>query len=157
MDRAKKSASRPPEPQNSGANALAPEPVAAPKPMAEADPRQRLFQLLHERNHAHLADAVEHATLTAAGGALNISAPKSYGLYFRDPAFDEAVREVFGRSLQVKFTAGEAPATATDKPMAAAPSPQEDEATGRALSNPEVQRFREVFGGEVRKVRNLKE
>jgi hypothetical protein len=29
--------------------------------------------------------------------------------------------------------------------------------TGRALANPEVQRFREIFGGEVRKVRNLKE
>jgi DNA polymerase-3 subunit gamma/tau len=156
MDRAKKSASRPPEPQNSGANALAPEPIAAPKPLAEGDPRQRLFQLLHERNHAHLADAVEHATITAAGGALNISAPKSYGLYFRDPAFDEAVREVFGRSLQVKFTAGEAPTAAPEKPISAAPA-QEDEATGRALSNPEVQRFREVFGGEVRKVRNLKE
>ena len=33
----------------------------------------------------------------------------------------------------------------------------EDEATSRALANPEVQRFREVFGGEIRKVRNLKE
>ena len=33
----------------------------------------------------------------------------------------------------------------------------EDDATGRALANPEVQRFREVFGGEIRKVRNLKE
>ena len=32
-----------------------------------------------------------------------------------------------------------------------------DDVTGRALANPEVQRFREVFGGEVRKVRNLKE
>ena len=31
------------------------------------------------------------------------------------------------------------------------------QATSRALANPEVQRFREVFGGEVRKVRNLKE
>jgi len=29
--------------------------------------------------------------------------------------------------------------------------------TGRALANPEVQRFREIFGGEVRKVRNLKD
>ncbi len=33
----------------------------------------------------------------------------------------------------------------------------DEEVTGRALANPEVQRFREVFGGEVRKVRNLKE
>jgi DNA polymerase-3 subunit gamma/tau len=168
MDQAKRGGGgRPPEPQNSGANALAPEASAppslapGPRPLAPAeagDPRQRLFQLLHERNHAHLADAVEHATITASGGDLNISAPKSYGLYFRDPAFDETVREVFGRSLRVKFTPGESAAAAMEKPVPAAPSQQqEDEASSRALSNPEVQRFRDVFGGEVRKVRNLKE
>ena len=49
----------------------------------------------------------------------------------------------------------------TDTFHATAPPPElppmEDDAAGRALANPEVQRFREVFGGEVRKVRNLKE
>ena len=34
---------------------------------------------------------------------------------------------------------------------------QADDTTSRALANPEVRRFREVFGGEVRRVRNLKE
>jgi hypothetical protein len=45
-------------------------------------------------------------------------------------------------------------------PLSAAPaksSNDDAEATSRALSNPEVQRFRDVFGGEIRKVRNLKE
>ena len=37
------------------------------------------------------------------------------------------------------------------------PAPKEDEVTERALAHPEVQRFRELFGGEVRTVRNLKE
>jgi hypothetical protein len=32
-----------------------------------------------------------------------------------------------------------------------------EELTGRALSHPEVQRFRETFGGQVRAVRDLKE
>jgi hypothetical protein len=50
----------------------------------------------------------------------------------------------------VKFAADDAGA-----PLAAGHS--EDEVTTRALANPEVQRFREVFGGEIRKVRNLKE
>ncbi len=154
MDQAKKAAPlpEPPAPPANGKPAQ-----AGPPPMTSGDPRQRLFELLHERNHAHLADAVEHATVTPAGGQLNVIAPKSFGLYFKDPAFDEAVREVFGRSLAVKFTPGEA-AAAPDKPMTAAPSvQQEDEANSRALSNPEVQHFRDVFGGEVRKVRNLKE
>jgi hypothetical protein len=34
---------------------------------------------------------------------------------------------------------------------------QEEDATTRALAHPEVRRFRDVLGGEVRKVRNLKE
>jgi hypothetical protein len=158
MDSAKRGGSRPPEPQNSGANALAPQATSAPAKMVAGDPRQQLFQLLHDRNQAHLADAVEHANISASGGDLNISAPKSYGLYFRDPAFEECVREVFGRPLRVKFTPGEA--AAADRPVTAAPPPaaaQEDEASSRALANPEVQRFRDVFGGEVRKIRNLKE
>jgi hypothetical protein len=156
MDRAKKAAVRPAEPQSSGANALAPQPESAPAPVA-GDPRERLFQLLHQQNHAHLADAVEHATLTVSGGDLNIVAPKSYGLYFRDRAFDDAVREAFGRPLRVKFTAGDAAAPPVEAPGGPEAHPTEDEASTRALANPEVQRFREVFGGEVRKVRNLKE
>jgi hypothetical protein len=105
-----------------------------------------------------LADAVEHANITVSGGDLNIVAPKSYGLYFRDRVFEDAIREVFGRPLRVKHTAGEgAAAPEVRSPVESAPPATEDEASGRALSNPEVQRFREVFGGEVRKVRNLKE
>ena len=45
--------------------------------------------------------------------------------------------------------------TGSGAPPAAGKS--EDDVTARALANPEVQRFREVFGGEIRKVRNLKE
>ena len=39
----------------------------------------------------------------------------------------------------------------------AAPAPAAGDAAARALENPEVQRFREVFGGEIRAIRNLKE
>ena len=156
QDRAKKAGMRPSEPQSSGANALAPQPEAPP--MTAGDPRERLHAWLHENNHAHLADAVENAALTVTGGDLNIVAPKSYALYFKDRAFEDAVREVFGRPLRLKFTTGEV--TAGPAPIAVVAPPKaeaEDEVTGRALSNPEVRRFREIFGGEVRKVRNLKE
>jgi hypothetical protein len=158
---------RPPEPQSSGANALAPQAEAAPQlepapqsapAMVAGDPRKRLHAWLHENKHAHLADAVENASLNVVGGELNVVAPKSYGLYFRDRAFEDAVREVFGKPLRVKFTPGDSAAAA---PIALATprsaQPEEDDVTGRALANPEVQRFREIFGGEVRKVRNLKE
>ena len=156
LDRAKKAATRPPEPQSSGANALAPQ--AEAPPMTAGDPRQRLHAWLHEKRHTHLADAVENSSLTITSGDLNVVAPKSYALYFRDPAFEEAVREVFGRPLRLKLTTGEA-ATGPAPITLAAPhkAEAEDEVTGRALANPEVRRFREVFGGEIRKVRNLKE
>ena len=160
VDRAKKAATRPPDPQSSGANALAAEPAPAPQPVAvtTGDARERLHKHLTETGHAHLADAVENAGIAVTGSDLQITAPKSYSLYFNDRSFTDAVREVFGRPLRIKITVGEA----ATGPVAAAPLPKpaaegEDEVTGRALANPEVQRFREVFGGEVRKVRNLKE
>ena len=69
-----------------------------------------------------------------------------------------ALKHLGHAGLRFKVVFGEvksAPAAvrATNGPKA----PAEDEVTGRALAHPEVQRFREVFGGEVRAVRNLKE
>jgi DNA polymerase-3 subunit gamma/tau len=158
LDRAKKATSRPPEPQSSGANALATEP-APPQPMAVGNPRERLHAHLTGNGHPHLADAVENAGITVTGADLQIVAPKSYALYFNDRNFADAVREVFGRPLRIKMSTGEAPAGGSPvaSPLPKPAANGEDEVTGRALANPEVQRFREVFGGEVRKVRNLKE
>jgi hypothetical protein len=67
------------------------------------------------------------------------------------------VKDVFGRPLRVNIVIGDVSPQAS--PISAAPAPAEPEGdvASRALANPEVQRFREVFGGEVRKVRNLKE
>ena len=69
----------------------------------------------------------------------------------------KAVDALMKRTTKIKLTI-------SDQAPAVSPSPgvdrraQEDEATTRALSNPEVQRFRELFpGSEVRAVRNLKE
>jgi hypothetical protein len=123
--------------------------------MAEGDARQRLHAWFTEQGQTHLADAVENARIEVAGADLKVIAPKSYALYFRDRGFEAAVRAVFGRPLRLNLTAGEAPASAA--PLVQRNSAAEDQASERALANPEVQRFREVFGGEVRKVRNLKE
>jgi DNA polymerase-3 subunit gamma/tau len=157
MDRAKKATVRPPEPQSAGANALAPQASPEPPPMTAGDPRERLHSWLTENGMTHLADAVENATIAVTGGDLAVTAPKSYGLYFKDKGFQQAVQKVFGRPLNVKMTVGEAstppPALATAK----AANNEEDAATERALANPEVQRFRDVLGGEVRRVRNLKD
>ncbi|MGO9011038.1 MAG: DNA polymerase III subunit gamma/tau [Bryobacteraceae bacterium] len=147
-DRAKKAA-RPPEPQNSGTNAL------APAPLVPGDPRDRLHAWLTERGLTHLADAVENSRITLSGGDIQIQAPQSYHLYLKDRSFAEALCEVFARPLNLKLSGDESPEAA---PRQAAPAAEPaDDAAGRALANQEVQRFREVFGGEVRRVRNLKE
>jgi len=150
-DRAKKSGH--PEPQNSGANAL------APAPLVQGEPRERLHAWLTEHGLTHLADAVENARIAISGGDILIQAPKSYHLYLKDRSFTDALREVFARPLNLKLSAGDSPEAAPREaaPAAAGNTEPADEAAGRALANPEVQRFREVFGGEVRRVRNLKE
>ncbi|HXA50975.1 MAG TPA: DNA polymerase III subunit gamma/tau [Candidatus Acidoferrum sp.] len=160
LDRAKKAATRPNDPQSAGANALAPAP--SPTPMSDGDARQRLHAWLTEAGMTHLADAVENATIAVSGGELAVTAPKSYGLYFKDKVFEQATRDVFGRTLRIKMTVGDSAAPPPTLPgpravQSAAKSDEEDEATTRALADPEVQRFREVLGGEVRRVRNLKE
>jgi DNA polymerase-3 subunit gamma/tau len=127
--------------------------AAAPAPTG--DPRERLHSYLNQKGLTHLADAVENARIAISGADLNVVAPKSYALYFNDRAMADAAREVFGRPLRVKFAADEAGEPAA--PLTPAAGKSEEEVTARALANPEVQRFREVFGGEIRKVRNLKE
>jgi DNA polymerase III subunit gamma/tau len=126
------------------------------------DARERLHAHLLEKGLEHLADAVENARLTVNGADLDAAVPKSYAMYFRDRAMEEAVREVFGRPLRIKVAAGDAAGSGGSAgPIAGskgAPRENDDDATARALANPEVQHFREVFGGsEIRKVRNLKE
>ena len=182
LDRAKKAASRPPEPQSSGAAAAAAVMEAPPQWSAQidpqlhsqvnpqpssqfssqptsqlkpGDPRERLHSYLHEKGLTHLADAVENSSIAVSGAELAVIAPKSYALYFKDGGMEAAVREVFGKPLRLKITVADTAPPAASVQLA--PSAGEDQAASRALSHPEVRRFQEVFGGEVRKVRNLKE
>ncbi len=107
------------------------------------------------------ADAIENARVVENAGELQVFTTKAYSLALRPDDLNKAIRHLGERPLRVRVIIGAAgPDTAPAEPvapLAAAPPPTEDEATVRALANPEVQRFREVFGGEVRKVRNLKE
>ena len=146
MDRAKKSGQ--PEPQNSGANALAPAPVP------DRGPRELLHDWLTEHGLTHVADAIENAHVTVSGGDIQIRAPKPYHMFLKDRSFTEAVRAVFARPLNLKLLADAAPEAAPTAVRAEQPA---DEPASRALANEVVQRFREVFGGEVRRIRNLKE
>ena len=127
---------------------------ATPAPVPAGDEHGRLHAHLSQKGYTHLADAVENSRITVAGSDLRIVAPMTYKMYFDDKTFAEVVREVFGRPLRIQTSVGE---TGEQAPASPASSTNEDDATRRALANAEVQRFREVFGGDIRKVRNLKE
>jgi hypothetical protein len=104
------------------------------------------------------ADAVESARVTEANGELQFITTKANSLALTPDDLNKAIRAIGGRPMRIKVKIEEGGAAAA--PLAELPRPaaaDEDEVARRALSNPEVQRFREVFGGEIRKVRNLKE
>ncbi len=149
VDRAKKAGR--PEPQSIGATALAPEPAAAP--VGAINWREKLCAALIELEMPFTADAVEHSRVTETGNVLEFVTPKDFMLAMRAEDISKAVQRVSSRPFKIKVTAGDvAPAE-----KAAAPADQKlEDAAQRALANPEVQRFREVFGGEVRAVRDLK-
>ncbi len=149
IDRAKKAAPRPSTPEN----------AAAPEPMVAGDWRQRLHAALMELGMAFTADAVEASQVTEVNNELRIVTGKAYLLALRPQDLDQAIRRIAGRPMAVKVTVGEAAPATPIAPAAstAAPAPAASDASSRALDNPEVKRFREVFGGEIRTIRNLKE
>jgi hypothetical protein len=99
---------------------------------------------------------VEHSRLIATGGELHFTTPPQFMLAMQAGELDKAVRHLNAGNWRIRVFAGDV-GTADPKPQAQPPATT-DEATGRALANPEVQRFREVFpGAEVRVVRNLRD
>jgi len=119
------------------------------------DARAGLHRRLSELGLTHLADAVENSQIAVSGGELRIATARNYRMYFNDAAMVEAAREVFGKPMRLNVTVADG-----DDPGAALPPavPPAEEARERALANPEVRRFQEVFeGSTIYKVRNLKE
>ena len=169
LDRAKKAVTPPPEPPSSDANGITPqEPQVQTTPQTVAESgreargewRERLHAALMELGMPFTADAIENARVVENGGELQVFTTKAYSLALKPDDLNKAVRHLGERPLRVRVVVG-APGGETSPepvaPLAVAPTAAEDEATTRALANPEVRRFREVFGGEIRKVRNLKE
>jgi DNA polymerase III subunit gamma/tau len=152
-----------PAPAATAAPAPAAAPAAQTRPQtaesplaADGDTRERLYAGLVKRGLTFLADAVENSEVTETAAELKFVTDVTYALYLKDNQLAAAVKEIFGRPLRVNVVIGDVVAMAA--PATAAKPPADDsEITSRALADPEVQRFRDVFGGEVRKVRNLKE
>jgi DNA polymerase-3 subunit gamma/tau len=131
-----------------------PEPVAA-LPSPDEDWRGKMHTAMLEAGLTFSADAIAQAEVALVGNELIVTAPKTYQLDLGREEILTALKRLGHPSLRFKVVFGEA--KAVPQPLPRKPAAAEDEVTGRALAHPEVQRFREVFGGEVRAVRNLKE
>jgi hypothetical protein len=140
LDRAKK------------APAPAPGPAAPPSP--DDDWRAKLHGAMNEAGLTFSADAIAQAEVAFVNNELVITAPKQFQLDLGRDEIMTALRHLGHSGLRFKVNFGEV--KVAQAPIAK-PAPKEDEVTERALAHPEVQRFRELFGGEVRTVRNLKE
>jgi DNA polymerase III subunit gamma/tau len=159
---AKSTASQAAPPQAMPARSSAPAAAAAPgvvsapsAPPSSGDLRERLYAALLQAKLAHVADALQHSELMEAEAELVFTTPKMYQLFIKQPEFEAMAKKVAGRPVRITVKVGEAAAAAAVRAPQAKPA---DEATSRALANPEVKRFQEIFpDAQVRTVRNLKE
>ena len=135
-------------------------PAALATPLTGGDFRSRLHAALIESRNTNSADAVERSELIESGNELVIVASKMDQMFLKPQDLDAVVKQVAGRPLRIVVKVGEpaAPASASAPRSAPAAALPDDEATNRALENPEVQRFHEMFpDSQVRTVRNLKD
>ncbi|MDQ6705688.1 MAG: DNA polymerase III subunit gamma/tau, partial [Acidobacteriota bacterium] len=124
------------------------------EPLEPSEWRERLHAALMELSMPYTADAIEHSRVTASDTEIAVQTPKEYSLAINVEELQKAVRHLGGSPMRVKLNFTDEPVPEKTAPVK---KPDDDEITTRALGNPEVQRFRELFGGEVRTVRNLKE
>jgi DNA polymerase-3 subunit gamma/tau len=134
--------------------------IAKPPPSAQiaapSDWRQKLHTTLMDLGMAFTADAIEHSEVAEVNGELRFTTPREFSIAMKEADLIQAVRQIAGKPLKIKVTIAD---VAQREKVATAPAVQEreDDVSRRALANPEVQSFRDLFGGEVRTVRNLKE
>jgi DNA polymerase-3 subunit gamma/tau len=129
-------------------------PTSDNPPASDQEWKQRLHTTLMEIGMAFTADGVEHSTVAASASELRFTTPEEFRLGMKPDDINQAVRRILGRPMKIEIISGAAPAPAAASLVRKAP---ESETSARALANPEVKRFQEIFGGQIRTVRNLKE
>ena len=149
LDRQKKASSQP----------LAASPASPPRVgTADLDWRQTIHDALTALDMTFTADAVEHSEFSLYEGELRVLTPKEFKLAMRADDLGKAIQHAGLAVPKIKIAFGDVSAVAEIGNREMPPRKvSADEVTRVALEDPEVQRFREVFGGEVRTVRSLKE
>lgn len=125
------------------------------------DLKSRLIAELQERKNSFASDAVELMEVNESPAGVEFVGPRIHLFALKGPEFESALNQVVGRPVKIKHTVGvgTAPPPRTNAPAGARTSSDlEDAAMRRALADPVVQRFQEIFpGSHVRGARDLKE
>ena len=129
---------------------------AAPAPpVADDSPlKDRLVALLVEQKKKFSADAVQNARVEQTPAGVKFTAPREFVRPLQSRDIAAALNTVLGRMAKVEVVRDDS----IEEAKAPTPKPaDDDEATReRALMNPQVQRYREVFkDSTVRGVRDL--
>jgi hypothetical protein len=132
------------------------------------DLRSQLMRVLIDAGDEHLADAIEHGAVEQTEKQIEIRTLAEYrtSLEMDMDTLTQSLRQIAGRDVRVTLGSnlqeGEldpsvAPAAAR-KPAERGASNGETpaEAAGRALADPEVQKYQKLFEGQVREVRDLR-
>jgi len=134
----------------------APAPKASPPPKPQSTMsgwQGKLHRAFTELKMPYSADAIQHSQITETPQGLKIEAPSDLRLSLKKREVQQAFEHLgeAGMKFSIGYVEG-------GPVVAAGAAPEGDEELSRrALSHPEVQRFRETLGGQVRAVRDLKE
>ncbi len=102
------------------------------------------------------ADAVAQSEVVEADGEIRITAPEEFRMALNERDLTAALKAMGERPRKFRIAFTSAQPQSSPAPRAA--GAVEEEAMRRALSHPEVQRFREEFpDSAIRVARNLKE
>jgi DNA polymerase III subunit gamma/tau len=140
-------------------------PVNVDPPSPDDDWREKLQSAMIKAGLQFSADAMGQSNAALVNNKLVITASKQFQLDLGRSEISAALKLIGHPALRFEIVFGEEkpPAKPASAPLASAPGTPssglaaKDETTERALGHPEVQRYRELFGGDVRNIRNLKE
>ncbi len=130
---------------------------AGPRAAAPGSLQDRLTNALVEAGRKMSADAVAHSEVVQAPDGITFRAPKDFMLSLKSAEIQKAVTALMGRPVKITVEVAEGAPAAKAGPASSAAAPEDSEAMQRALANPDVQRFQELFpGSQVRRVDDLK-
>jgi DNA polymerase-3 subunit gamma/tau len=121
------------------------------------DFKSKLRAALMELGMKYSADALDHSLVTESPGEVQFTVPEELALSMKQADLQKAIRTFEPRPLKIKVTYGSGSPAGSKSQTGSEPPVDQDEVSRRALAHPQVQRFQELFDGQVRNVRNLKE